>query len=212
MVVQRDLATNDRTFRLRCALLKRPGSRIAGICTCSASAPNKPKASSVYKPSIVPQREASSLQNCANDNSPSSPLALEWNDYRIAAIRTRNSRNNDCRHRRTATALLVYANRAMPHCRWGCFTENSLDPSTKPGPREYRLRYTVSMRASRVGGFVSTLKRSADFVTSSPGGSPVSFEIARDRTPVIAAKQVANFVTSRSPTVPWVTTASPRSE
>ena len=29
-----------------------------------------------------------SLQNCANDNSPSSPMALEWNEYRIAAIRT----------------------------------------------------------------------------------------------------------------------------
>ena len=38
----------------------------------------------------------------------------------------------------------------MPHCRWGCFTENSIDPSTKPGPREYRLRYTVSMLVSSV--------------------------------------------------------------
>ena len=98
------------------------------------------KASSVYQRFHGAAERRASLQNCANDDSPSSPMALEWNDYRTVAIRTRNSHNNDCHDRRTAT-VAVYANGAMPHCRWGCFTENSLDPSTNA--RAERISRTI---------------------------------------------------------------------
>ena len=85
----------------------------------------QPKASSVYKRFHAAAGRGEPAYKTARMTTP-----LHRNGPRVERLPDRRNQNNDCHDRRTATALLVCAKGSMPHCRWGCFTENSLDPST----------------------------------------------------------------------------------
>ena len=116
-----------------------------------------------------------SLQNWANDDSPSSQRP--WSGTTTGpsqperVIRAITTVTTGVRRQRCSCAQRVNAAPSM-----GLFHGKFARPLNQcPGPERISRaihRLDARIEPSQVGGFVSTLKRSADFVTSSPGGSP----------------------------------------
>jgi hypothetical protein len=108
-------------------------------------------------------------------------MALEWNDYRTVAIKTRISRNNDCHDPRTATALLL-RKRVDAAPSVGLARGNSLEPSTNaPAEGIPRAIHCRDARIERYKSVALSHAEKASRLRHLKSGKPASPPSSNDR-------------------------------